>query len=213
VSVTTRTEAYHHGDLRAALIRSALELLERVGPEQVSLRGLAEAAGVSRSAPYNHFRDKRELLAAVAEVGFGRFAQEMLEGDSAGRNARERFLDVGRGYARFALNNPNLFKLMFSAELASLKALGQLQAASDETQSIFRTALDAFLEERGGAAPASMQLQTLAWGCIHGLSLLLIENRLSVPPRDPHQLVAQVTELFTDMVTSSFEKTEQLPPR
>lgn len=195
-------QPYHHGDLRGTLVRTALEMLERAGPEELSLRGLAEAAGVSRSAPYSHFRDKRALLAAIAEVGFDRFAEEMSRSETPAPDAETRFLDIGRGYVRFALRNPSLFKLMFSAELASLKDLGELRAKGERTQDIFRAGLDGFLRDCGAPTPAGPAMQTLAWSTIHGLSLLLLEQRLPPASAGHAGLVEEVTALFTEMVRS-----------
>lgn len=191
---------YHHGDLRGALVRAALELLERAGPEQLSLRGLAETAGVSRSAPYSHFADKRALLAAIAAVGFERFAEEMLDPAYGAPDARARFLRTGRGYARFALRNPNLFRLMFSAQLTELRETGELKARSDRAYAVFRDSLNEALRESGAPSPASPALQALAWSCIHGLSVLLIEDRLLRRSSSEEVLVGQVTELFTELI-------------
>src|SRR5215213_3394269 len=78
-----RTEAperaYHHGDLRAALIRAGTELLRTEGPQALTLRAVARSAGVSAAAPYRHFADRRALVAAVAEQGFRRLQEAMLE--------------------------------------------------------------------------------------------------------------------------------------
>lgn len=189
---------YHHGDLRAALIRAALEAFEQGGPDGVSLRALAETVGVSRSAPYSHFRSKRELMAAIAEVGFERFLAEMERVDAAA-DPRERFLAIGAGYLRFALENPGLFKLMFSAELASLRGVGDLQGKSARALALFQQGLDAFLIHGGGTGTASTAMQTLAWGSVHGLAFLLLEDRLPVRPEQPMALTRDVTSLFTDM--------------
>ena len=190
---------YHHGNLRAALIRAALEAFEQGGSDGVSLRGLAETVGVSRSAPYSHFRSKRELMAAIAEVGFERFVAEMERVDDAA-DARGRFLAIGTGYLRFALENPGLFKLMFSAELATLKGVGDLEQTSARAFGVFQQGLDAYLRHCGGAGPASPTLQTLAWSSVHGLAFLLLEDRLPFHPEQPMDVVAEVTGLFADMM-------------
>jgi AcrR family transcriptional regulator len=189
---------YHHGDLRAALIRAALEAFEQGGSDGVSLRGLAETVGVSRSAPYSHFRSKRELMAAIAEVGFERFLAEMERVDESA-NARERFLAIGAGYLRFALENPGLFKLMFSAELATLKGVGDLESKSARAFEVFQQGLNAFLAQGGGVGTASPAMQTLAWSSVHGLAFLLLEKRLPVRAEQPMALTREVTSLFTDM--------------
>ncbi len=201
-------QPYHHGDLRAALIRAALEAFEREGSEGVSLRGLAETVGVSRSAPYSHFRSKRELMAAIAEVGYERFVAEMERVDDDA-NDRERFLAIGEGYLRFALENPGLFKLMFSADLALLKGVGDLENKSARAFGVFQQGLNAFLIHGGGAASASTALQTLAWSSVHGLTFLLLEERLPVRPEQPIVLIREVTGLFADMAEAWLSSARQ----
>src|SRR5690349_14111931 len=87
------SRAYHHGDLRQALIQSALQLLRDEGPEALTLRAVARAAGVSQTAPYRHFADRRALVGAVAEDGFRRLKQAMHDA-VAGGTGREGFRQV-----------------------------------------------------------------------------------------------------------------------
>ena len=102
---------YHHGDLRHALINAALVGLEEGGTGALSLRGLAERVGVSRTAPYRHFAGKKALLAAVAASGFVRFTEALRA--AKGRNAGKRLAAIGRAYCAFARQNPGLLRLMF----------------------------------------------------------------------------------------------------
>lgn len=94
---------YHHGDLRAALLKAAARMLEKEGPEAISLRELARAADVSHNAPYRHFSDRRALLAALANEGYAQLAQAL-----HGKPWREQAV----AYVRFALENPERFRLM-----------------------------------------------------------------------------------------------------
>lgn len=96
---------YHHGDLRAALLKAAARTLEKDGPDAISLRDLARSAEVSHNAPYRHFIDRRALLDALAEEGFALLARELL-----GKPWREQAV----AYVRFALANPERFRLMFT---------------------------------------------------------------------------------------------------
>lgn len=192
--------AYHHGDLKTALIHAALAALERSGPEELSLRGLAEAAGVSRAAPYAHFADKRALLAAIAATGFQRMTQAMAAGGPGG--PREAFMCVGRGYVGFALENPYLFKLMFSRELASLRDLEGLREAGEAAVSVFYEGLSAFLAEVRPGRPMTYADQALSWSHIHGLSLLLLEDRLPVGAARKKELADEVTNQFVDLLAT-----------
>ena len=99
-------------DLRSRLIQEAIRLLSEK-PADVTLRGLARAAGVSAMAPYRHFADKAALMRAVTEAGFNRLRMVLLEADSAGDD-RSALIAQGLAYIAFAVANPALFRLMFS---------------------------------------------------------------------------------------------------
>src|ERR1700692_2342998 len=91
---------YHHGDLRRAIVTSALELLRETRSTEFSLRELARRAGVSHNAPYKHFADKRELLAAVSAAGFERLAKRMSDATARHSNPRARLSAMARDYVR-----------------------------------------------------------------------------------------------------------------
>src|ERR1043165_4202567 len=95
-NVTAGERPYHHGDLQRAIVNAALEVLSETQSTEFSLRELARRAGVSHNAPYKHFADKRELLAAVSAAGFETLTKHM-ESEIAGlNNARERLFAVLR---------------------------------------------------------------------------------------------------------------------
>ena len=108
---------YHHGDLRRAIVKAALEILQETQSLEFSLRELARRAGVSHNAPYKHFADKRELLAAVSAAGFETLTKHM-EREIAGLdNARERLFAMLRAYIDHGVENPALYSLMFGGYL------------------------------------------------------------------------------------------------
>src|SRR5215217_5217974 len=108
---SSESRPYHHGDLRSALVRSALELLRAHGPEALTLRAVARAAGVSQAAPYRHFADRRALVAAVAEEGFRRLHAELLAAVQASPGPRG-FREIALAYVRFARENPAEYRVM-----------------------------------------------------------------------------------------------------
>jgi AcrR family transcriptional regulator len=195
-----RQQSYHHGNLRAAIVEAALRSLETVGPEELSLRALAAAAGVSRAAPYAHFPDKASLLSAVAEAGFERMADEMIASAEAASDAHSRFLAIGRAYVRFALRNRNLFKLMFSSGLVPAGAGAESQPLSHRPYEILRDALHVLLAENVVQGLDEAVVRTSAWSCVHGLSLLLLEQRLPTTAEGRDTLVEDVTSLFADLL-------------
>src|ERR1700688_590333 len=112
-----KVSSYHHGALRAALIRSAREILESEGYEALTLRAAARRARVSQAAPYNHFADKAALLAAIAALGFKEFASAMRQEMDAIVDPQARLNATGIAYVAFATSNPGLFKLMFGSSV------------------------------------------------------------------------------------------------
>lgn len=185
---------YHHGNLRTALVGAAIKLLEASGPDALSLRGVAAEAGVSQTAPYSHFKDKRALLAAVAEVGFERLRARMTPLDESASTARERFLQTGRGYVAFALGSPGLFRLMFNSVLGPLSDFPDLERKAQEAYGLFHAGLEGVVE--GGRLPRAevSTLRVSAWALVHGLASLLVEQRLGGV--DAERLTAEVTELY-----------------
>jgi AcrR family transcriptional regulator len=170
---------YHHGDLRRALLDSALALVEREGAEALTLRAAARRAGVSQAAPYRHFRDKDALLAAVAEEGFRAMTETMRraaaphEGDPLGR-LRAR----GIAYVEFATGHPAHFKVMFGRGAADRSRYPSLLEAAREAFELLVAAIDDC--QRAGLVRAGDpgQLALCAWSATHGLSALAVDGQL-----------------------------------
>ena len=106
--------AYHHGDLRAALIQAGLAELDRTGPGELSLRALARAVGVSPTAVYRHFPDKGALLSALGQSVAERLGECQRQAADGARTLEDAFAAIGREYVRFALANPTHFRLMLA---------------------------------------------------------------------------------------------------
>jgi AcrR family transcriptional regulator len=169
--------AYHHGDLRAALVAATLRVVRRHGPEGVSLRGVASAAGVSEAAPYHHFRDKTALLAAAAGEGFRLLDGCMADGEGKGRNARDRLVGIGVGYVRFALENPGAFRLVFGAHVGDLAKYEEARTPGRAAKRRVRSAVSAFVEDAGLDADAETVFRHL-WAQMHGIAWLVVEDEL-----------------------------------
>src|ERR1700716_3091004 len=103
---------YHHGNLREALLKSAIRLIAEVGPTAFTIREVARRAGVSHNAPYRHFQDKDELIAAIANEGFERLAGAMKQSAAAGTTGIDRLQLCGASYVEFALRWPGHFLAM-----------------------------------------------------------------------------------------------------
>ncbi|WP_305787798.1 TetR/AcrR family transcriptional regulator [Symbioplanes lichenis] len=126
---------YHHGDLAAALLAAGLELLEAEGADRLSLRALARAAGVSPNAPYRHYADKEDLLAALAAHGYADVRARLA--GVTGDTVRDRLVATVQEGVRFALARPQVFRLMAghicSTHPAVRTAMAELQATVGRT--------------------------------------------------------------------------------
>lgn len=169
------TDSYHHGALRDALVQAALGILEE--GEELSLRGVARRAGVSHAAPYHHFADRRALLAAVAAEGLVRLRSEIAGLLAEGHlDGGDRMVELGVGYVRFALNNPHLFRLIFSAELSDRAALPDLQESFDISTEMLHQLV---ARASGETDPVEIRYLSLrAWATAHGLANLLLDQQI-----------------------------------
>ena len=109
----TEARPYHHGDLRRALVDAGRRLLEVEGGASISLRAVAREAGVSPAAPYHHFRDKSELLDALAIEGWDQLAVQMRAALAEAAPGRDRLVTLGVAYVQFAQMNPAIYRVMF----------------------------------------------------------------------------------------------------
>lgn len=172
-------EAYHHGDLREALLAAAEKLLARDGVQGLTLRATARAAGVSHAAPKHHFGDIAGLLSELAVIGFERFHAFLSAGLRDDLSHREKLDTIGRGYVAFAKAHPALFLLMFRSERLDM-ARPTLRAASRAALEVLASALEphgdgAMLE--GELTLAQAGRLAAAWSLVHGFSMLLIDGR------------------------------------
>src|SRR6266487_7090583 len=103
------TRPYHHGDLRAALLRAAVETITEAGPAAMSMREVARRAGVTHAAATYHFGDKAGLLTALAVDGYRLLGHALREA----HENRQSFLELGVAYVRFAVTHRAHFEVMF----------------------------------------------------------------------------------------------------
>jgi AcrR family transcriptional regulator len=173
---------YHHGDLRAALIRTGLTILAEEGVQALSLRAVARRAGVSHAAPYRHFADKEALLAAIAEEGFRVLAADV-EAARARFSAapREQLEESAWAYVRFALAHPDHLRVMFGGLIENPQAYPGLRDAGARAFGVLVEIMQAGQEAGVMVAGEPRLLALIGWSQVHGLSLLLIGQQV---PRD-----------------------------
>ena len=194
-SPSSDSRRYHHGDLRSALIRSALDLLRSEGLEALTLRGVARAAGVSQAAPYRHFADRRELVAAVAEEGFRRLQGEMLEAYRASPGPLG-FRQIALAYIRFARENPAEYRVMFGPEVARQDDLPALRETSHGVLDFTRQGIEG-MQQAGMVGPGDpWRMAVACWAMLHGLVTLFLDGQTQGVESSPDELVETATGML-----------------
>ncbi|MGW6488018.1 TetR/AcrR family transcriptional regulator [Streptomyces sp. NPDC055056] len=182
---------YHHGDLRAACLRAARELLEEDGSAALSLRAVARRAGVSATAPYRHFADRDALVSAVAAEGYRELATNLATAHPSPTTADD-LAAVAVAYVQFALDHPALFRAMFAepCDPTSEERVAATAVISEYVRNIVR---GAFPDADADA------LATTVWALVHGLAFLHLDGKLdtATPEIVERQVRAAVTALFT----------------
>jgi len=163
--------AYHHGDLRAALLAAATKLLAEGGVAAVTLRECARRVGVSHAAPQRHFPTKEALVAALAEDGFAELRTAGEAAMQTAKGARARLDAYGVAYVRFALDHPERFRLMFTSNVANLDAEAPCANAAYELLRASVHAVVGDIDDLDGAAAAF-------WSLPHGLAMLILDGRI-----------------------------------
>jgi len=168
-SQVAEARPYHHGDLRRALVDAARRILEAEGPTALSLRAVAREAGVSPAAPYHHFKDKAELLEAVAAEGWDLLDAALAKAKAEAPSAREAMTELGVAYVCFARENPALYRVMYDTAREREALPEDMQGDKDGAYCKVR---DTMVE--AGADPTAvidLELATIAsWCAAHGLA-------------------------------------------
>jgi AcrR family transcriptional regulator len=191
---TTAKTAYHHGNLRPALLDAAFELAREGGPDAVVLREASRRVGVSHNAAYRHFPDREALLAEVGRLCMSRLARLMEDliaevdpDDDSVEAARLRLRATGTAYVRFALGEPGLFKTAFCLAGTPIEEADQHAtdlAAADERPGPFEVLqqqLDRLLDAGGLAPDRRPYADYTAWAAVHGFSVLMLEPLKAFP--------------------------------
>jgi AcrR family transcriptional regulator len=181
-------------------------LVEVSGTRGLSWREIARRADVSHSAPYRHFANKEELLAAVAEQGFRSLAERMVE-QMAGApdDVSKRFEAMAIAYVEFAAENPAHFRVMFGRDVPDINKHSALREAHDVTDGLFRAGVAQVLELAGktGMEVDVDHFALMAWSLVHGLASLIVDGRVGDVGEaavDPGEHVRSMTSLVKTLV-------------
>ena len=188
-------KAYHHGDLRAALIEATRQLVEEKGPDSFSVSQACKLAGVSTAAPYKHFKDKNEMLVAAVLEGMGRHRKNMLAAlESIPEGSPERITAIGMEYIAFALNEPGIFRLKFGGFTDRI-ADPHLEEGGQQSFGILLSEVAKCLGEPE-ITDEVRRRGFLLWSFVHGLSFILRDHGLAEKGEkfDLHDLLEDVSE-------------------
>jgi AcrR family transcriptional regulator len=158
---------YHHGDLSRALVDAGRRILEAEGAAALSLRAVAREAGVSPAAPYHHFKDKTELLEAVAHGGWEVLGEAIVEARRNAVSPNDALSDIGIAYLRFARENPALYRLMYD----TTRVRTAMPDHALEVDSGYANVQQALVAAGADPDERELQLATIAlWCAAHGLA-------------------------------------------
>ena len=189
--------AYHHGDLAPALVAAGTEILQEIGIDGLSLRAVAAKVGVSQSAPYTHFKNKKELLRAIAASGFQQLSSSIKESCSPDSSLQDTVLNYCVAYVEFAINNPDIYRLMFAQidpngrkdhkrELASKADI--LSKEAKNTYKLLYLANQSLYHDKEKSTRYSLGL----WGLVHGLASLITEDMIKIPDTGHHDFIKEL---------------------
>lgn len=190
---------YHHGDLKEALVRAALELIAEKGPAGFTFADAARWAGVSPAAPYRHFRDRDELLADVARRGFEQFTLALTKAWDDGKpDLMSAFDRLGKSYLDFAKREPSYYSAMFEAGVP-IDADPQLRAVSEAAFAVLRGAAEklvAGMPPKG--RPPALMVALHIWSMTHGIASLFARGDAArrTLPMAPEDLLEAATLIY-----------------
>lgn len=197
----TTTPKYHHGDLKNALIQAGIEILSAQGLSGLSLRKVAQRAGVSHSAPYAHFTDKQALIAAISTEGYCKLYDRLAAAlERHGGDPLRQLIEAAWAYVQFALNEPAHFKITLSGIVEKAQEYPAFVAM---TEKAFALVVDLTVAcQQAGilkSGPAS-QMAVSVWSLVHGFTSLILEEQISASLVD-HLTLRQMLIVVLDQIT------------
>lgn len=167
-------------DIRAQILKAAVETIEEGGLADVSMREVARRAGVSHQLPYHYFSDRESILAAIADQGFEILRERLARvvGNRSGSTAAERLAAGGLAYVTFASEHPAHFRVMFRADVVSVDRFPKTKACAEGAFELLPVLIQDCILDGLPPEPNPMALAILGWSMTHGLACLLLDGPL-----------------------------------
>ena len=194
---------YHHGDLQRALLAEALRTIHTDGVEQLTLRGVGEKLGVSRTALYRHFSGKQALLAAVGREGFRTLRLALVEAWERHGRGQPGFEAMGLAYVQFAVAHPAHYRVMFGRFLESCAKDAEFV---QEAAAAFQALVDSLVEQQQAGLVRQDDPRILArfvWSVVHGIAMLVIDGQLRGEDERGEALNRYAVERLRDAISAS----------
>lgn len=173
-----KRRTYHHHDLRRALLDAAVELVQEHDVVALTLRKVAQRAGVTHAAPYHHFASKAELVATLAEEGYEKlYAMQLRAAEVAGDDPVLRLRALGVAYVEFALAHPGHFRVMFRMDLGDWYQDTRLAEGAQRGMVLLSSTIHQVIESQGLEADL-MEMTLAAWSVAHGIATLWVDGPL-----------------------------------
>ncbi len=175
-----RKKSYHHGDLKNALIKAGADILSKEGVSALTLRKVAQKAGVSHAAPYAHFADKQALIAAISTEGYKNLYQQIAQvAEKYRSDPLRRFVEASWAYVQFALDEPDQFKVTLSGMIEKEQEYPAFVETAKQTFALV-VEITEQCQQAGILRKGASDLTAVgAWALIHGFVTLLMENQIS----------------------------------
>ncbi|WP_339769752.1 TetR/AcrR family transcriptional regulator [uncultured Pseudosulfitobacter sp.] len=169
---------YHHGNLKEALVQAGLDILHQQGLSALTLRACAVRAGVSHTAPKNHFGNLAGLMSAIAARGYQKLTETMQTGLPQDATRADRRQAALGGYVDFAAQNPGLFELMFSTQRTNGDS-PELMEQANRCFDVLRDVSEGLVWDKSDAPDAALRAQIMHWSMVHGFAQLTASGKLT----------------------------------
>jgi AcrR family transcriptional regulator len=184
--------AYHHGDLKTELIRKGLVILNKEGVDAFSMRKVAKACNVSQTAPYRHYKDKEELIAAITLAAMRAFNERLKQAVmDPSADPRQQLKDMGITYIYFFVENPEYLQLLFLSDIHKALSKSRQMFSGADSEHPFSVLMQTVKRYKASYEDARTEEELLmyCWGLVHGISILIVRNQ--IPFRGDYMALAR----------------------